>query len=444
MAVASDDAIHVFRSTPGLEEAVLASSSYARTERTRRWLRYPVELAKQWLRRSKKEDDLANDYAGRSRPFIEAVSLGDDLLGQVRGTANQLLAAIGSNQWVPKIPGQRGLRILCVDGGGSRGMAAVTSLNCLVKAVGNIEVCDTFDIIAGTSTGAIIAFLVGLRRESSGRAKERYNVLIRKIFVKSLLSTPLMLFTTATYDEGPFMSILSDILGDNSMLDSRSDPAVPLVFAITSKMSSTPTHVSLFRNYNYAGGELPDPFVIDSDVARKELDLPLEIEHESLRSPRVKRILRDPTQFITGTRPSLEASRHPGSFRVLQRHALRASTAAPTVFKPVFMGGEVYCDGGIVASNPAAVAIHEARTLFPDIPIEMLVSIGTGGEFAGVICYLECTTKSLRVCRLHFWFTLQVLRKKRAHRGSAGMASSARLSIVLLTASRFITSWRTF
>ena len=44
------------------------------------------------------------------------------------------------------------------------------------------------------------------------------------------------------------------------------------------------------------------------------------------------------------------------------------------------MGGEMYCDGGIVASNPSAVAVHEARAIFPDIPIEMVVSIGTGGK----------------------------------------------------------------
>ena len=32
-----------------------------------------------------------------------------------------------------------------------------------------------------------------------------------------------------------------------------------------------------------------------------------------------------------------------------------------------------------VASNPSAIAIHEARNIFPDVPIELVVSIGTGG-----------------------------------------------------------------
>ena len=212
------------------------------------------------------------------------------------------------------------------------------------------------------------SFLVGLRRESADLAVERYNQLIKQIFVKSPLSTTLLVLTTASYDEKHFMEILSSILGDGTMLDSRANPDVPYVFCVSSKMSSVPTHVALFRNYNPPGSEL-DPFTLDPDKARKILNLPLEEENDVVRSSSYQR------QTSTDTPPG---SRHPGSFRVLQRYALRASTAAPTVFKPVLMGAEMYVDGGIVASNPSALAVHEARALFPDVPIELLVSIGTG------------------------------------------------------------------
>jgi len=337
---------------------------------------------------------------------MRAAAVQNNLDGHVRRTSNQVLAAIGYNRWVPKIPGQKGLRILSLDGGGSRGMTAISLIKGLVDSMGGVEVQDSFDIIAGTSTGGIISFLVGLLRESSEEARDRYDELIKQIFVKSALSSTMMLFTTATYDEEYFMDILSEILGDSIMLDSRADPAVPYVFCVASKMSSTPTHVALFRNYNYAAGELADPFTIGPEKARDELDLPLEWEHELIRrNSYVKQ-----KQVRPNSGYKIEGSRHPGtwclllcpslsfselcvicllivplllhlvgSFRVLQRYALRASTAAPTVFKPVMMGNEMYCDGGIVASNPTAVAIHEARSIFPDVPIEMVVSIGTGG-----------------------------------------------------------------
>lgn len=375
MVIASDAAVNALRTTAGLTDAVKASSSFAPKERSRRWIRYPLEIVKALFSSKNGAGSSSVQMPGRrsQRPFIAAASIGDDLAGKVQGTANQVLAAIGHNEWIPKIPGQKGLRILCLDGGGTRGIAAITTLRSVVDAIGGIEVCDAFDIIAGTSTGAIIAFLVSLRRETSKQAKRRYDSLIKRIFVKSALSTPMLVFTTATYDEAPFMTVMQEILGDNSMLDSRADPSVPLTFGISSKMSSNPTQLCLFRNYNYGGGELPDAFVIDPEEAR--INLGLKPENFSFTMPTWDRAaVSGKCAPRTG-----EGSRHPGSFRVLQRVAMRASTAAPTVFKPVLMSGELYCDGGIVASNPTAVAIHEARILFPDVPIEMVVSCGTGG-----------------------------------------------------------------
>ena len=165
--------------------------------------------------------------------------------------SNQLLAAIGHNEWYPKTAGQKGLRILCLDGGGSRGVTAISSMNSIVEALGGIEVCDAFDMIAGTSTGAIIAFLVGLKRESSSMARKRYDKLIKQIFIKSALSTPMLLFTTASYDESPFNQVMMRVLGDNSMLASRADPRyryIPLVdirnaFNIISQFNSMITMI---------------------------------------------------------------------------------------------------------------------------------------------------------------------------------------------------------
>ena len=368
MSFASDEAVDRLRATSGFTDTVLSCSSYAQKERLRRrWIRYPIEVIKRRFKSTEPNESMTED------PFLTAASVSTGMAGQIQGTSNQLLAAIGHNEWYPKTAGQRGLRILSLDGGGTRGITAISSMRSIVDALGGIEVCDAFDMIAGTSTGAIIAFLVGLRRESSVMARKRYDKLIKMIFVKSALSTPMLLLTTATYDESPFNQVMKSILRDNSMLASRADPRVPLVFAVSSKMSSTPTQLCLLRNYNYNGGEKKDAFVQDPIEAKEELELPLKDDVYKLSG----KLFYDDNLHLN-TKKVAKGSRHPGSFRVLQRAALRATTAAPTVFKPVLMGGELYCDGGIVASNPAAVAIHEARTIFPNVPIEMVVSCGTG------------------------------------------------------------------
>ena len=62
-------------------------------------------------------------------------------------------------------------------------MSAITAIDFLMESVGNgFDVADSFDVIVGTSTGGIIAFLIGLNQDSSSQAVTRYKQLINKIF----------------------------------------------------------------------------------------------------------------------------------------------------------------------------------------------------------------------------------------------------------------------
>lgn len=276
MVIASDKAIDVFRETPGLIDSILACSSYANMKRERLPLRQRIRtfISSVLLRRRRvdlpttikmkprKLNSTPHPFPSSKNKDKSAITDEDQDISQgieeIEQASNKLLAALGYNIWVPKTPGQKGLRILCLDGGGTRGMTAIAALRAITDSLGGIEPYDAFDIICGTSTGGIIAFLMGLRRESTEKTKFRYDTLIKRIFVKSALSTPMLVFTTASYDEGHFSEVMSEILKDQSMLDSRANPDVPLVFAISSKMSSTPTQLSIFRNYNYSSGDMPD------------------------------------------------------------------------------------------------------------------------------------------------------------------------------------------
>jgi predicted acylesterase/phospholipase RssA len=62
--------------------------------------------------------------------------------------------------------------------------------------------------------------------------------------------------------------------------------------------------------------------------------------------------------------------------------AARATTAAPTFFKRIVIGGagsaEPFVDGGMGCNNPAAIVLQEAAAAFPGRHVSCLVSIGAG------------------------------------------------------------------
>lgn len=60
----------------------------------------------------------------------------------------------------------------------------------------------------------------------------------------------------------------------------------------------------------------------------------------------------------------------------------RATSAAPTYFLPIEINDVLYGDGGTGWNNPSKQAIEEARSIWPNRPIGILVSVGTGLEEA--------------------------------------------------------------
>jgi hypothetical protein len=218
---------------------------------------------------------------------------------------------LGGVPWKPKQPGQKGLRILSFDGGGTRGVLSIALLKELMLRVGKSSPFEMFDIICGTSTGGIIAGLLGIIRTRVDESESMYDELIDKVFgSKSNLK---LVTEQAFYDEVEFENILYRLCGDELMLDSNQNEC-PRVFFVSTKVNVNPPQIQLWRNYNYPLGQ---------------------------------------------------NSRYSGEFRVNTRMAVRATTAAPTFFTPVQFEGGLYCDGALVANNPTAIALQEAKVIAP-------------------------------------------------------------------------------
>jgi uncharacterized protein len=109
-------------------------------------------------------------------------------------------------------------RILSLDGGGVRGIVSIAFLEELERRIDTIEgratcLCDWFDLIGGTSTGAIIAtaLALGLR---VAEVRALYEELAPSVFRRSRLR---LAGWQAKYDARPLMAELLQIIGDRTL-----------------------------------------------------------------------------------------------------------------------------------------------------------------------------------------------------------------------------------
>ena len=94
------------------------------------------------------------------------------------------------------LPSSDGVRILSIDGGGIKGYTALLILKRIFDAI-RVEAkkekidladeprpCDVFDLIVGTSTGGLIAIMLGRLHMTVDECIQQYEVLSSRIFGK--------------------------------------------------------------------------------------------------------------------------------------------------------------------------------------------------------------------------------------------------------------------
>lgn len=231
-------------------------------------------------------------------------------------------------------------RILALDGGGVRGVITVAFLERIEAIIakqsgGPQKLCDYFDLVGGTSTGAIIAGGVALG-QSTPQLKDIYHKLAPKVFERSRLR---ILLLQAKFDVTALREEIAKIVEDRT-LDS---PDLRTGFALIAKRLDTGS-----------------PWIVSNNPRAPYWNDP------------------DDGKFI-------------GNRKYLLANPVRASTAAPFYFDPETVpiaDGEplgLFVDGGVSPHNNPSLALlmmalqkpfgMNWRTGPDDLTI---VSIGTG------------------------------------------------------------------
>ncbi|XP_058930785.1 calcium-independent phospholipase A2-gamma [Kogia breviceps] len=242
----------------------------------------------------------------------------------LQAAVREILALIG---YVDPVKG-RGIRILTIDGGGTRGVVALQTLRKLVELTQK-PVHQLFDYICGVSTGAILAFMLGLFHMPLDECEELYRKLGSDVFSQNVIvGTVKMSWSHAFYDSQTWENILKDRMGSSLMIETARNPMCPKVAAVSTIVNRGITPKAfVFRNYGHFPGV---------------------------------------------------NSHYLGGCQYKMWQAIRASSAAPGYFAEYVLGNDLHQDGGLLLNNPSALAIHECKCLWPDIPLECIVSLGTG------------------------------------------------------------------
>lgn len=233
------------------------------------------------------------------------------------------------------------LRVLSLDGGGIRGLSSLLILKTVMAEiaqtqdvdVGSLRPCEYFDFICGTSTGGLIALLLGRLRLTVKQAIDTYLDMSEKIF------------SIDRSHHVPFLEQLRLSKDGKARFDEQN-----LVAAIK----------TILKRHGF-----------EEDAQMFE---PHNDEKQSCRAAVVAviadRVNAPPSTFTTYDRRT--------NCKVWE--AARATSAAPTFFESITIDHVRYIDAGLGYNNPGEVVLEIVQTIWPGRPIGVFLSLGTGEE----------------------------------------------------------------
>uniref|UniRef100_A0A8C5D580 phospholipase A2 n=1 Tax=Gouania willdenowi TaxID=441366 RepID=A0A8C5D580_GOUWI len=216
-------------------------------------------------------------------------------------------------------------RLLCLDGGGIKGLVLIQMLIALEKEAGR-PTRELFDWVAGTSTGGILALAI-IHGKSLEYLRCLYFRMKEQVFKGS-----------RPYETTPLEKFLKKEFGEDTKM---TDVQYPRVMVTSVLADRHPGELHIFRNYD------PPSVASEPPYSTSATFRPLTIPQDQL-------VWR----------------------------AARSSGAAPTYFQP--MGR--FLDGGLLANNPTLDAMAEIHQYNKTLTAEgkdtkklgMVLSLGTG------------------------------------------------------------------
>ncbi|KAF4531587.1 hypothetical protein B566_EDAN010053 [Ephemera danica] len=251
------------------------------------------------------------------------------------------LHAVGAERCPPGTVGCKegciagiGVKLLSLDGGGIRGLVLIQILLAIERALGGVPLMHCFDLLAGTSTGGILA--LGLATgKSLAECQCIYFRLKDQVFKGK-----------RPYNSEPLEKLLQNLFGEQTVMNDIPHPRLLITGLLADRK---PPELHLFRNYKCA---------LDVLTNAEPLVLPGTSSADFHQPP------------------------SPKSQRLWE--AARASGAAPSYFRAF----GPFLDGGLVANNPAMDAmteLHELNLALKAVgredevkPLGVVVSVGTG------------------------------------------------------------------